>query len=433
MIETLLAAAEPVSDMKTIISGIVVFLGIIVGLIIIIQSAAKKLKPQGKVKITINGDKNKPIEVSQGSTLLDTLMGQNILLPSACGGGGTCAMCRCQIISGGGDVLPTEKGHLSLKEQRDHWRLACQVKVKEDMEIEVEPEIFSIKSWECTVRSNHNVATFIKEFVVDLPPGENLDFRAGGYIQIDIPQYKDLKFTGFDVEKEYHEDWDKFKIWDNVGINPEPCFRAYSMANHPAEGNMVMLNVRIATPPPGTDFPPGKASSYIFNCKPGDKVKISGPFGEFFMKDTDREVMFIGGGAGMAPMRSHIFDLFKTKKSGRKATFWYGARSRREMFYDDDFKEIMDEFPNFKYYVALSAALPEDNWKLKKGIGDDEGEGFEGFIHEVILKEYLNNHDAPEDIEYYLCGPPMMISAVQKMLDDLGVDKEMIDFDDFGS
>ena len=420
------------SNNMTVFWGIAVFLLIIVGLIIIIQFAGWKLMPQGKVTITVNGQSDKPIEVDQGSTLLSTLMGADILLPSACGGGGTCAMCKCQIMSGGGDVLPTEKGHLSLQEQRDNWRLACQVKVKQDMEIEVEPEIFSIKSWDCTVRSNENVATFIKEFIVDLPPGENLDFKAGGYIQIEIPEYKDLKFTDFDVEKEYRGDWDNFKVFDNVGQNSEECFRAYSMANHPAEGNMVMLNVRIATPPPKTNFHPGKASSYIFNCKPGDKVKISGPFGEFFMKDTDREVMFIGGGAGMAPMRSHIFDLYNTQKSGRKGTFWYGARSRREMFCDDDFKSIEQEFPHFKYYVALSAAAEEDNWSLKKDIEDEENEGFEGFIHQVILKEYLDNHEAPEDIEYYLCGPPMMISAVQKMLDELGVDKEMIDFDDFG-
>jgi Na+-transporting NADH:ubiquinone oxidoreductase subunit F len=417
------------TDGATVMWGIVVFLGIIVGLIAIIQIAGKKLKPQGNVKLTINGEKT--FEVKQGETLLGTLMGQKILLPSACGGGGTCAMCRCHITSGGGDVLPTEKGHLTLQEQRDNVRLACQVKVKEDMEIEVEPEIFSIKSWECTVRSNDNVATFIKEFIVDLPEGEILDFRAGGYIQIDIPAYKDLKYTDFDIEDQYRGDWDHFKIFDNVANNPEPIFRAYSMANHPAEGNMVSLNVRIASPPPGTNFPPGLASSYIFNLKKGDKVNISGPFGEFFMKDTDREVMFIGGGAGMAPMRSHIFDLYKTKKSGRKGTFWYGARSRKEMFFDSDFKEIMDEFPNFKYHVALSNATEEDKWAVKKDI-DAEGEGFTGFIHQVILEEYLSKHEAPEDIEYYLCGPPMMISAVQDMLYNLGVEKEMIDFDDFG-
>lgn len=426
MIETIIAASETM----TVVYGLVVFLGIIVGLIAIIQFAGSKLKPQGNVKLTINGEA--PLEVAQGDTLLGTLMGQKILLPSACGGGGTCAMCRCHVLSGGGDVLPTEKGHLSLKDQRDHVRLACQVKVKEDMEIEVEPEIFSIKSWECTVRSNHNVATFIKEFIVDLPEGEILDFKAGGYIQIDIPPYKDLKYSDFDIADEYREDWDKFKIFDNVANNAEPVFRAYSMANHPAEGNMVSLNVRIASPPPGTNFPPGLASSYIFSLKPGDKVNISGPFGEFFMKDTDREVMFIGGGAGMAPMRSHIFDLYKTKKSPRKGTFWYGARSRREMFFDEDFKEIMDDFPNFKYHVALSNALPEDNWQIKEDI-DAPGEGFVGFIHQVILDQYLSKHEAPEDIEYYLCGPPMMISAVQDMLDSLGVEKDMIDFDDFGS
>ena len=322
---------------------------------------------------------------------------------------------------GGGDVLPTEKGHLSLQQQRDNWRLACQVKVKGDMGIQVPEEIFGIKSWECTVRSNDNVATFIKEFIVDLPEGEILDFQAGGYIQIDIPAYKDLKYTSFEVQDEYREDWDKFKVFDNVANNPEPIFRAYSMANCPAEGNCVKLNVRIATPPPGTNFPPGLASSYIFNLKAGDKVKISGPFGEFFMKDTDNEVMFIGGGAGMAPMRSHIFDLYKTKESTRKGTFWYGARSKREMFFDEDFKEIMDEFPNFKYYVGLSNPLPGDDW-------DPD---YVGFIHDVVLKNYLSKHEAPEDIEYYLCGPPMMLSAVTDMLTNLGVDKEMIAYDEF--
>ena len=406
--------------MQTVLIGLLVFLLLIVGLIIILNFAGKKLIPQGDATLLINGDAENSLKVSRGGTLLSSLMGEDIILPSACGGGGTCAMCRCQITNGGGDVLSTEKNHLSLKEQKEGWRLACQVKVREDMEIKVPAEIFSIKSWECTVRSNKNVASFIKEFIVDLPEGENLDFQAGGYIQIDIPKYE-LNYSEFDIETEYRSVWEKFEIFNHKAKNDEECFRAYSMANHPAEGNMVMLNVRIATPPPNLDVPPGIASSYIFNLKEGDKVRISGPFGEFFMKDTDREVMFIGGGAGMAPMRSHIFDLFRTKKSNRKATFWYGARSKIEMFYDEDFKSIEKDFSNFSYNVALSEPLPEDNWG-----------GSVGFIHNVVLEEYLSKHETPEDIEYYLCGPPMMLKAVQKMLDDLGVDKEMIAFDDFG-
>ena len=401
--------------------GCLVFFVVISLLISILNIAAKKLVPQGNIDLVINDNADETLSVPRGQTLLSTLMDKSIILPSACGGGGTCAMCRCQITEGGGDVLATEKNHLSLKEQKDGWRLACQVKIRNNMKINVPSEIFSIKSWECTVRSNHNVATFIKELIVDLPKGENLDFTAGGYIQIDIPKYE-IKYKNFDVEEEYRNDWERFNFFKLEAKNEEECFRAYSMANHPAEGNMVMLNVRIATPPPNLNVPPGIASSYIFNLKPGDKVSISGPFGEFFMKNTQREIVFIGGGAGMAPMRSHIFDLFFTKKSKRKATFWYGARSKREMFYDDDFKSVEKQFPNFKYFVALSDPQKEDNW-----------DGYTGFIHEVVLENYLKSHNSPEEIEYYLCGPPLMLQAVQKMLDDLGVDEEMIDFDDFGS
>ena len=421
-------------DWTVVGSGLGVFLLIIIGLTIALQIAEGMLVKKGNVKILINEDADAALEVESGSTLLDTLTSNGIQLPSACGGGGSCGVCTCIVTKGGGDVLPTEKSHLTLKQQQEGMRLACQLKVKEDMEIEVEPEIFSIKKWECEVVSNDNVATFIKEFVVELPPGESIDYRAGGYIQIEIPGYKDLKYTGFDIEEQYRGDWDHFKIFDNVANNPAPVTRAYSMASYPAEGNQLMLNVRIASPPPRTTgIPPGIASSYIFNCKKGDKVTISGPFGEFFMKDTDREIMFIGGGAGMAPMRSHIFDLFHTKKSDRKATFWYGARSKREMFYDDHFKKIEAEFPNFKYYVGLSDPQPEDNWQIKKSLEDNDADGYTGFIHQVILENYLNDHEAPEEIEYYLCGPPMMNDAIQKMLFDLGVEKEMIAFDDFGS
>lgn len=401
--------------------SIAIFSGVILGLVAILTILEKKLIPQGDVKIVINGDESKSPTVSPGSTLLSALSGAKIFLPSACGGGGTCAMCRCQVLEGGGDILPTELTHISRKEAQENWRLACQVKVKQDMKIRVPDEVFSIQKFNCTVRSNENVATFIKAFTLDIDDGKEIHFEAGGYIQIDIPAYKDLKFADFDIQKEYHPDWDKFNIWRYVANNPEPCFRAYSMANHPAEGNRVMLNVRIATPPPGRDdIPPGIASSYIFSLKPGDKVVVSGPYGEFFAKDTKREMCYIGGGAGMAPMRSHIFDLFHTKQTDRKVTFWYGARSKREMFYDEDFKDIEDRFPNFKYNVGLSDALPEDNWT-----------GYKGFIHQVLYENYLKNHPDPTEIEYYLCGPPMMISAVTKMLDELGVEKEMIAFDEF--
>eukprot|EP00904_Undaria_pinnatifida_P001951 jgi/Undpi1/11757/HiC_scaffold_37.g14052.m1 len=385
--------------------------------------AQSKLVQKGKVKILINGDESKSPEVEAGGTLLSVLSAQGVFLPSACGGGGTCAMCKCQVMDGGGDILPTERAHISRTESKEDWRLACQVKVKQDMQIRVPDEVFSIKKWECTVRSNDNVATFIKELDVTLPEGEILDFESGGYIQIDVPEYKGIQFRDFEVDSEYHDDWDRFKVWDNVANNDEECFRAYSMANHPAEGNRVTLNIRIATPPPRTEgIPPGICSSYVFSLKAGDKITISGPYGEFFIKETDAEMCYIGGGAGMAPLRSHIFHLFHTLKTDRTVSYWYGARSKREMFYTEHFEAIERDFPNFKYHVALSDPLPEDNWT-----------GYTGFIHQVVLDNYLKEHDAPDEIEYYLCGPPMMLTAVQNMLDDLGVEKEQIAFDDFGS
>nr|NQU93050.1 NADH:ubiquinone reductase (Na(+)-transporting) subunit F [Bacteroidota bacterium] len=401
-----------------------IFLIIIILLVSLLLYARKKLTPQGKVNLTINEEKE--LVVDPGSTLLSTLSTQGIFLPSACGGGGTCAMCKCQVLDGGGSILPTEVGYFTRKEQMNNWRLGCQVKIREDMKIHVAPEIFGIKKWECEVVSNHNVATFIKEFVVRLPEGETLDFRSGGYIQIDVPacevEFKDMK-----VEEEYRDEWDKFKMWDLKMKNPEPIYRAYSMANHPAEGNIVMLNIRIATPPWDRKaggfmkVNPGICSSFVFSRKPGDKVTVSGPYGEFFIKPTDKEMMFIGGGAGMAPMRSHIFDLFQTRKTDRKATFWYGGRSIRELFYMDHFEKIQKENPNFTFNVALSEPKEEDNWK-----------GYVGFIHQVILDNYLKDHPEPEEIEYYICGPPMMNDAVLKMLDDYGVPPENVMFDDFG-
>ena len=409
--------------MMTALIGVIVFTSLIIILVVILNFAESKLLPQGDVSIEINQDSDKNVVTRPGSTLLNALSGGKIFLPSACGGSGTCAMCKCQVFEGGGDILPTETNHIDRKSARDHWRLACQVKVKEDMKIQIPDEIFNIKKWECTVRSNGNMATFIKELVLELPSGENLDFRAGGYIQIDIPEFDSIPFKDFNIEKEYHEDWDKYKIWDLSVKNDEKIVRGYSMANHPAEGNIVMLNVRIATPPPPlwNDVPPGLGSSYIFNLKPGDKVTVSGPFGEFFAKDTENEMVFIGGGAGMAPMRSHIFDLFHTKKTKRKVSFYYGARSLREMFYDDEFKKLADDNPNFSYNVALSEPMDEDNWT-----------GPKGFIHQVLHDNFLKDHEDPTEIEYYMCGPPMMIDACDKMLYDLGVEKEMIAYDKFG-
>lgn len=409
-----------------ILVSILVFLVIILLLVGLLLFARKKLTPQGDVKITINDEKD--LVVSPGSTLLSTLSSNKIFLPSACGGGGTCAMCKCRVLEGGGSILPTEVGYFTRKEQMNNWRLGCQVKVREDMRIEVPKEIFGIKKWECEVISNHNVATFIKEFVVRLPEGEKLDFKPGGYIQIDVPPCEVDFGRDIEVEEEYREDWDNFKMWDLKMKNPEPIFRAYSMANHPAEGNIIKLNIRIATPPwdrsknAFKNVNPGICSSYIFSRKPGDKVTISGPYGDFYIKYTEKEMMYIGGGAGMAPLRSHIFHLFHTlNTSNRKVTYWYGGRSLRELFYVDEFEQIEKMYPNFEFHIALSEPLPEDNWN-----------GYTGFIHQVIFDNYLKNHPEPEEIEYYFCGPPMMNQAVLKMLDDLGVPPEMIAWDDFG-
>jgi Na+-transporting NADH:ubiquinone oxidoreductase subunit F len=402
--------------------GILVFTAIILGLVVILTVLEKNLVPQGEVRILINNDEEKSPMVSPGSTLLSALSGAGLFLPSACGGGGTCAMCKCQVLDGGGDILPTELSHISRKDAKEHWRLACQVKVKNDLKIKVPEEVFNIQKFRCIVRSNDNVATFIKELILDIQDGQTLHFEAGGYIQIDIPAYENLKYSDYDIPEEYRPDWDKFNLWRYVANNDEPIYRAYSMANHPAEGNRVMLNVRIASPPPGKDdVPPGISSSYIFNLKAGDEVIVSGPYGEFFQKPTKREMCFIGGGAGMAPMRSHIFDLFHTKKTDRRVTFWYGARSLREMFYVEDFDSIAKDFDNFTWTAALSDPLPEDQWT-----------GAKGFIHQVVLDEYLSKHEDPTEIEYYLCGPPMMLSAVTRMLEDLGVESEMIAYDDFG-
>jgi len=413
-------------DYTAIPISIVIFLVVIMCLVAILLYAKTKLTPQGEVQVNIN-DGEKDLTVDPGSSLLSTLGNNKIFLPSACGGGGTCGMCKCQVDDGAGSILPTETGFFSRKEQADNYRLACQVKVKEDIKMRVPQEVMGIKKWECEVVSNRNVATFIKEFVVRLPEGENLDFKSGGYIQIDVPKL-DVDFKDMDVDEEYRGDWDNMKLWDLKMKNPEETYRAYSMANHPAEGNIVMLNIRIATPPfdrakgAMADVNPGICSSFIFSRKPGDKVTVSGPYGEFFLRETENEMMFIGGGAGMAPMRSHIFHLFNTLKSGRRVTFWYGARSLREVFYKEQFDAIAAEFPNFTWHLALSEPLPEDNWT-----------GPTGFIHQVINDEYLKNHEEPEDIEYYLCGPPMMTSAIETMLDQLGVPEDNIMFDNFGA
>lgn len=405
-------------DLVFVITSTVVFTGVILLLVLLLSYISKRLSPGGSVVIDVN-DGKKSITIEPGQSLLSTLVGSEVFIPSACGGGGTCGMCKCQVNEGGGDILPTELGFIKKPERREGVRMACQVKVRQNMKITVPEEVLEVKKWECTVRSNDSVATFIKEFIVDLPKGENLNFRAGGYIQIDIPKY-DIAFKDFVIGDEYIGDWKHFKFLDLTCRNEEECYRAYSMANHPAEGNCVMLNIRIATPPPNTHYPPGIASSYIYSLKPGDKVMISGPYGEFFLKETDREIVFIGGGAGMAPMRSHVFDLFQTKKTSRKVSFWYGARSKREIFYEDEFSKIAKENDNFRFEVALSDPQPEDKW-----------EGYKGFIHKVVLDNYLNQHEDPTEIEYYLCGPPLMLSAVNKMLYDLGVEPEMIMYDEF--
>ncbi len=429
-----------------VITSIIAFTALMLLLVMILLFAQSKLVQSGDVKIVINGDTSNPVVAAAGTTLLSTLSAQKIFLPSACGGGGTCAMCKCTVEEGGGEVLPTEVGHLSRSEQKEKVRLSCQVKVKNDMNIKIPEEIFGIKKWECEVVSNYNVASFIKEFVVKLPEGETLDFEAGGYIQIDVPKieidFKDIDITSHPElgrdPMDFKGEWDKFGLWDLKMKNDETIFRAYSMANHPAEGNIVMLNIRIATPPwdrannKWMDVNPGICSSYVFGCKPGDKVTISGPYGEFFIKETDAEMLYIGGGAGMAPMRSHLFHLFHTLKTNRKVTYWYGGRSRRELFYLDHFEKIAKEFPNFKFFIVLSEPLPEDNWTVKKDVDDEEGDGFLGFVHQAVIDQYLSKHDSPEDIEFYFCGPPLMNQAVLKMCDSWGVPDENVAFDDFG-
>lgn len=434
-------------DLMFVVWAIVAFSALLLVLAFGLIYAQKRLVAQGDVQIVINGDEEHPLKVKPGSSLLSTLAGEKIFLPSACGGGGTCAMCECHVDQGGGDILPTELNHISRKEAAEHMRLACQVKVRQDMHIRVPAEVFGIKKWECEVVSNYNVATFIKEFVVKLPEGESLDFQSGGYIQIDVPPIE-VDYKNFDIKPhpddpagpdKFKPDWDKFNLWPLHMKNTEEVFRAYSMANHPAEGNIVKLNIRIATPPWDKKtngwmaVNPGICSSYIFSRKPGDKVMVSGPYGEFFIKPTKKEMVYIGGGAGMAPLRSHLFHLFNTMKTkDRKVSFWYGGRSKRELFYTEEFRAIEREFPNFRYHIALSEPMAEDNWKLSKNIEDREGDGFVGFIHKVLYDHYLKNHPEPEEIEYYFCGPPMMNAAVIKLLDDLGVPKENIAFDDFG-
>ncbi len=398
--------------------SILVFTGVICLLVWGLMAASKSLSPGGTVTIDIN-EGAKVLTVPPGGSLLGTLASNQIFLPSACGGGGTCAMCKCQVREGGGDLLPTEASQISKAEAKVGTRLSCQLKVKNDLKIHVHDEVLEIKKFEGVVRSNDNVATFIKELIVDLPPGVDLNFKAGGYIQLDVPKY-DIQFKNFEIEERFRGDWDKFKLWDLHHKNDEEVFRAYSMANHPAEGNQVMLNIRIATPPRGMDVPPGICSTYVFSLKPGDKVTVSGPYGEFFIRDTKREMCYIGGGAGMAPLRSHIFHLFHTLKTDRKVSFWYGGRSKKELFYLEDFDAIKAEFPNFDYTIALSEPQPEDNW-----------EGPTGFIHKVCLDLYLSKHDDPTEIEYYMCGPPPMIAAVNNMLFNIGVEKEMISYDEF--
>lgn len=423
---------------------VVVFLMVVLLLVSVLLFAKAKLSPSGKIKISINGGE-RVLEVDGGGTLLGTLGSAGIFLPSACGGGGTCIQCTCQVLTGGGNILPTEVPHFSRKQIADNWRLGCQVKVKEDMEIHVEEEVLGIKEWEATVVSNYNVASFIKEFIVEIP--EDMDYKAGGYIQIRIPKceipYSSIDITAHPEEHpgepdKFKKEWDTFNLWPLVMKNDDDVVRAYSMASYPAEGRRIMLNVRIATPPwdrarnTWMSVNPGVASSYIFSRKIGDKVVVSGPYGEFFINHSEAEMLYIGGGAGMAPMRSHLYELFRTIKTGRKVTYWYGGRSKRELFYIDHFRALEKDFPNFKFYIALSEPLPEDNWKVKENIADEAGDGFVGFIHQVVIDQYLSKHDAPEDIEFYFCGPPMMNNAVTKMCSDWGVPDENVRFDDFG-
>lgn len=402
-----------------ILLGIVLFTLIIMLLVGVILGARSKLVASGDIEIVINDEKT--IHTPAGGKLLGALANANLFVSSACGGGGTCAQCKVKIFEGGGSILPTEESHITKREAAEGDRLSCQVAVKQNMRIQVPEEVFGVKKWECTVRSNDNVATFIKELILELPEGEDVKFRAGGFIQIECPPHS-VEYKNFSIGDEYRPDWDRFDLWRYKSVVKEDVVRAYSMANYPEEKGVILLNVRIASPPPNNDdVPPGIMSSYIFNLKPGDKVTISGPFGEFFAKDTDREMVFIGGGAGMAPMRSHIFDQLGRIKTKRKITFWYGARSLREMFYTEDFDHLAAEHDNFTWQVALSDPLPEDNWQ-----------GYTGFIHTVLYENYLKDHPAPEDCEYYMCGPPMMNAAVIKMLEDLGVERENIMLDDFG-
>ncbi len=401
-----------------------VFLLITLILVVVLLVAKSKLVPSGNVRLNVNDEMNADVPI--GGTLLSTLQGQNIYLSSACGGGGSCGQCRCRVTEGGGEILPTEQGFFSRREQKEHWRLACQTKVKEDMKVLVPEEVFGVKEWECEVISNRNVSTFIKEFVVKLPEGEVMNFKSGSYAQITIPKY-DIKYSDYVIEDKFREDWDKFDMWSLTCRNDEETVRAYSMANYPAEGNIITLNVRIATPPMDRatgkwmNVSPGISSSYIFSLKPGDKVKMSGPYGDFHIQETENEMLYIGGGAGMAPLRAQILHLFNTVKTGRKVSYWYGARSKKEIFYEEDFREIERNFPNFKFHIALSDPQPEDNW-----------DGYVGFIHQVILDNYLAKHDAPEDIEYYMCGPGPMANAVKGMLENLGVERSSLYFDDFG-
>ena len=407
-----------------ILVSVGIFLVVTLLLVIVLLVAKSKLVPSGNVKLTINGEKE--AEVPIGGTLLSTLQGENIYLSSACGGSGSCGQCRCRVVEGGGEILPTETGFFSRKEQKEHWRLACQTKVKEDMQVIVPESVFGVKEWECEVLSNRNVSTFIKEFVVKLPEGEVMNFQSGSYAQITIPPY-DIKYADYDIDEKFRGDWDHFDMWSLTCHNDTETIRAYSMANYPAEGNIITLNVRIATPPMDRathkwlPVSPGISSSYIFSLKPGDKVRMSGPYGDFHIQDTDAEMLYIGGGAGMAPLRAQILHLFRTLHTGRKVSYWYGARSKKEIFYEEDFREIEKQFPNFSFHIALSDPQPEDNWT-----------GYTGFIHQVIYDNYLKDHEAPEDIEYYMCGPGPMANAVKVMLENLGVERSQLFFDDFG-
>lgn len=404
-----------------IVLGVVMFTVIVLALVALILVARSRLVPGGNVRITINADSEKSLEVPIGGKLLNVLAENEIYLASACGGGGTCGMCKCVITAGGGPLLPTESTHINRREAREGVRLACQVAVKEDLQLQLPPEVFDVRKWECRVKSNRCVATFIKELVLELPEGEEVNFRAGGYVQIEAPPHR-VKYADFEIEEKFRDDWDRYNLWRYVSETHEEVVRAYSMANYPGEKGMIMLNVRIATPPPDKpDAPPGRISSYIFSLKPGDKVTISGPYGEFFAKETDNEMVFIGGGAGMAPMRSHIFDQLKRLKSRRTISFWYGARSLREVFYAEEFDKLAKEHDNFSWHLALSQPMPEDCWRGKCG-----------FIHQVLFDSYLKDHPAPEDCEYYICGPPLMNEAVIHMLDSLGVEPENILYDDFG-